>query len=82
MIAQLPAEQARPGSAVFERVEAQAADVHLRPLFLFLITGLFYAIGYAVSWTVFTIARVVKFTIAAVAVGWMDGRQRAGRSSP
>lgn len=59
------------------RVERRADGVQLRPLLLIVFTVLFWSLGFAVSWTVHTIWLVVRWSWAAAAEGWQDGKTRA-----
>lgn len=60
-----------------ERIERRRVEIDFRALLLLVITAVFWTLGFVVSWTIHAIWLVIRWTLAAMAEGWSDGKIRA-----
>ena len=67
-----------------EEISTQAKQVDLGRLLLIAVAGLFYGIGWlsakgftAVAWMCRGLVTAVKWSVAAVRLGWREGRRPA-----
>lgn len=60
-----------------EQIERRRLQIDVRALVLLVITAIFWTLGFVVSWTVHAIWLVIRWTLAAMAEGWSDGKIRA-----
>lgn len=60
-----------------EQIERRRLQIDVRALVLLVITAIFWTLGFVVSWTVHVIWLMTRWSLAAVAEGWSDGKTRA-----
>jgi hypothetical protein len=59
------------------RIDATARDAPAGPRALDLVGALFYGVGALVFWILVAAGGVVRWTWAAVRLGWLEARERA-----
>lgn len=65
-----------------DRVSAEAEQVRPGLAVLTAVAAVLYALGWVVGVVFTVLGVVVRWSVAAVRVGWADGRAAAGRRGP
>lgn len=63
-------------TVTLDRITAQAREIRFSRVFLTILAGMFYAIGWVAARTFGAVWLAMTWTAVAVKVGWTEGRRR------
>lgn len=69
-------------SLTAEQIQKRATEIRPARVLLFMVGGLFWAVGWVVSKSWLVLWTALSWGLAAAEVGWKDARRPSGRDGP